>query len=256
MAYLSSGDVRVPVKGILFDKDGTLLDFNFMWGLWSQQLIERLKPYAEGVDWGRAMGLIIEGDNVEFDPFGPMAMASNVHIEGILAWHLYLKDIPWNKAIQIVDQEVHHTNIAMQSIRPVRPLNGLIPFLQQCREAGVLVGVATADVTPIAEQHVEWLGIKDHFSAIVGSDQVRRGKPHPEMALLACGQMGLKPEDVIMIGDTYADIELGYNARMRATVQVGVEDVSSTQRTGQVIPDIRVKDYTQLSIGKDEGAAG
>ena len=56
------------------------------------------------------------------------------------------------------------------------------------------------------------MGITDLFDTIIGNDDVKNTKPHPEPVLLALSRLGLEKNEVIMIGDNYHDIEGGQNA--------------------------------------------
>jgi phosphoglycolate phosphatase len=230
----------------LFDKDGTLLDFASMWGEWAIQLIHRMKTHDADADWEQAIGIAITNDHAEVDPRGPLAMASNAHFEAILAWHLYRKGYAWNQALQIVDAEVKRTIQALEAARPIRPVKGLLTFLDQCRDAGIPLGVATSDATDMAVLHLDWLGIRDRFAVVIGSDQVAKGKPHPEMAMRACAAMGLDPQDVVMIGDTQADVDMAKNAGMRAVIQICGSPAAS--RTDMASPDAVISNYLELSL--------
>jgi len=50
---------------------------------------------------------------------------------------------------------------------------------------------------------------------LVCPDHVEQSKPAPDMLLLACQQMGVKPEEVLFIGDDARDIESGRAAGCR-----------------------------------------
>ncbi|PZD96013.1 HAD family hydrolase [Paenibacillus sambharensis] len=226
MINLYSGSASWPVRGIIFDKDGTILDFQHMWGRWTQILLEKLTGFGGEPDWHAALGIRAAGDTVVHDPDGPLAMASNEQTIAILAWHLYREGLPWNRAVSLVSQAVMETNRELEELRPVQPMPGLLSFLERCREAGIKMAVATSDDTAMAEQHLEWLGIRRYFQAVVGADRVKRGKPHPDMAVLACLELGLQPEEAVMIGDTKADIQMAAEAGMKAGIMIGGADSS------------------------------
>ncbi len=54
--------------------------------------------------------------------------------------------------------------------------------------------------------------ITKYFDLIFTSDDVKYSKPHPEIVLLACKKLKVKPKDVILIGDTESDIKAGHAA--------------------------------------------
>ncbi|OKL36290.1 pyrophosphatase PpaX [Domibacillus mangrovi] len=57
------------------------------------------------------------------------------------------------------------------------------------------------------------------FDVIIGLDDVENPKPHPEPVEKALAALGSKPEEAIMVGDNYHDIEGGQNA---GTMTAGV----------------------------------
>jgi len=84
----------------------------------------------------------------------------------------------------------------------------------------------TALVTNTPKQGVESLlrrlGILDSFDLIVTGDDVREGKPSPEIVLLACERLGISPAEALLVGDTQSDVEAGRRAGCRV-VGIGIE---------------------------------
>lgn len=56
------------------------------------------------------------------------------------------------------------------------------------------------------------LGIIDRFSFIAGAQDVKQGKPAPDMVLLALEVLGISAEQCLVVGDTVYDIEMGHRA--------------------------------------------
>lgn len=51
-----------------------------------------------------------------------------------------------------------------------------------------------------------------YFDVIVGGDEIKRGKPEPDMMLKACRLLGIKPENTLLVGDTKSDVIAGKKA--------------------------------------------
>ena len=62
------------------------------------------------------------------------------------------------------------------------------------------------------ERFLEHYGVRKHFTAVIGAQTTRRMKPHPEPLLFAAHEMGVAPQDCLMIGDTTIDIRTGVAA--------------------------------------------
>ncbi|MGP3973660.1 HAD family hydrolase [Streptomyces sp. 8N114] len=97
---------------------------------------------------------------------------------------------------------------------------GVASGLLQLREAGRKLGIATSKVHAAAVKTVELTAIAEQFDAIAGHDSVPRGKPHPDMALKVAEELGLAPQECVVVGDATGDIEMGVAAGM-ATIGVG-----------------------------------
>ncbi|MBC7114872.1 MAG: HAD family hydrolase [Archaeoglobi archaeon] len=85
----------------------------------------------------------------------------------------------------------------------------------------------TALVTNTPRKIIEFLlnslHIRDFFDVIVTGDEVKLGKPHPEIILKACERLGVSPEEVVLVGDTQSDVIAGKSAGCRAIIGVGID---------------------------------
>jgi HAD superfamily hydrolase (TIGR01509 family) len=63
-----------------------------------------------------------------------------------------------------------------------------------------------------AVQILKKFGIDKYFKMIITSDQVQNGKPAPDIVFEACRRLDVKPEKVILIGDTKSDVKAGHSA--------------------------------------------
>lgn len=59
---------------------------------------------------------------------------------------------------------------------------------------------------------LEKFNIQHHFSVRITSDQIEKGKPEPDMIFKACHKLHVKPDSVVLIGDTQNDIKAGHAA--------------------------------------------
>ncbi|WP_407636299.1 HAD family hydrolase [Paenibacillus curdlanolyticus] len=219
---LTIGQQHYTVKGILFDKDGTLLDFVALWGTWCQfayaHFAERFDGPIAPLDqlWGlKSDGA---GQVVDYDCNGPVAMGSIGDLLSTLAWQGYQQGQPWGESIRLARACKEAADAEIQRIRPARPLPGVVDFVHQCYGLGLLLGVVTADETEDSKRHLEWMGIRPLFASVIGDDAVERGKPFPDMVYKACGELDLAPRDVAVIGDTNGDMQMGNAAGAAVTI--------------------------------------
>ncbi|TVX89419.1 HAD family hydrolase [Paenibacillus agilis] len=220
MAELSVGGNRVQVKGVLLDKDGTLLQFISLWGRWAETVLEGLERELrlEGAELPEGPGFLLgveldEGRHVlSHDRFGPLAMGSPSQMIGIAAYYLYRAGVPWNDAVRRATDVFEHANAGNVLNAKIEPVRGVVAFLERCKQLGLKLGVVTADDKEPSQDHLTKMGIRQHFDSVVGDDCVSHGKPYPDMVYLACEELGLEPKDVVVIGDSTGDMEMSASA--------------------------------------------
>lgn len=208
---------EICCRAILFDKDGTLLDFLQLWGPWAESMLEQLQGWMHErsasftVELEKVLGTVHDrhGRLIGYDVQGPLAIAAIDECNGWLAGQIYAAGTPWNEAITTIRQ---FSSAAMKSVRErksAEPMPGLLELLQRCREAQIPLAVVTSDSTSAAEAHLQWMGIRSFFTSIVGCDRVTRGKPDGESFQLACQELSVEPHEAVVIGDSNGDMQMG-----------------------------------------------
>ena len=79
------------------------------------------------------------------------------------------------------------------------------------------------------------LGIGEYFDAVISSEEVRAGKPEPDVFLAAAAKMGVAPRDCIVIEDAPAGIEAARRAGMKS---VGVLTTHRELKADLVAPSL------------------
>ncbi|MGQ9683140.1 MAG: HAD family hydrolase [Anaerolineae bacterium] len=97
---------------------------------------------------------------------------------------------------------------------------GVEDLLATCQSLGLGLAVATGDRRWRAEATLQALGVDGLFSSIVGIDDVAVGKPAPDMIHVACERLGCSPGEVIVVGDSPADLMMGRAAGVAACIGV------------------------------------
>jgi beta-phosphoglucomutase family hydrolase len=88
----------------------------------------------------------------------------------------------------------------------LKPLPGVLDLLKGLKAAGFKIGLASSAPPENIRLVTETLGIGDYLDAIVGGRDVVRGKPDPEVFLLAARKLGVAPQDCIGIEDAIAGV--------------------------------------------------
>ncbi len=121
------------------------------------------------------------------------------------------------------------------------PLPGLREFLAAARAAGVRLGLGTGSLAENIDFVLDGLSLRDRFDAVVGADEVRRGKPDPETFLTLARKLGAAPADCVVFEDALLGEEAARAAGMRL-VAVTTTHASRDFRR----PDLSIADFSGL----------
>ncbi|MCF2904584.1 HAD family hydrolase [Octadecabacter sp. CECT 8868] len=192
------------IKGVIFDKDGTLFDFNATWGAWARGMLaaetanapEMLAPLAQALGYDLDAGL-----------FKPQSIVIAGTIEDVaLAALPYLPD---SETAPIIAR----FNAATMDVPQVEAAP-LVPFLDRLKTASLKLGVATNDAEEPARAHLDVAGATRFFDFIAGFDSGFGGKPAAGQLHAFCATTGLSPDVCAMVGDSTHDLHAGRAAGM------------------------------------------
>lgn len=192
-------------QALLFDKDGTLFDFQKTWGPWVGVVIDQLAAGDSGMaaEMDAAMGYDRASKTVAPDS---IVIAGTVE-QGAAAISHFRPDMSLQQLMVIFDETG-----AQATPVEVLPLG---PFLDQLAHMGVRYGVATNDSEYVARVQLRVLNLEDRFDFIAGFDSGYGGKPGPGMCSAYARFTGLAPEQIAMVGDSTHDLGAGRAAGMQ-----------------------------------------
>ena len=98
----------------------------------------------------------------------------------------------------------------------VFPLPGVIEWVNRLNERAWLQAVASSAPRANVDAVLEAMGTANSFQAIVSAEDVRHGKPDPEVFLLAASRLILPPECCIVVEDAAAGLQAARRAGMRS----------------------------------------
>jgi HAD superfamily hydrolase (TIGR01509 family) len=93
---------------------------------------------------------------------------------------------------------------------------GLVEFLGFLEERRIPRAVATSTDTELAIHKLRRAGVLRHFDVVVGGDQVSRGKPEPDIYLLAAARIRQSPANCLAIEDSEPGVRAASAAGMRS----------------------------------------
>lgn len=208
-------------EGVIFDLDGTLLDSMLMW-----KDIDRDYLGGFGIPCPPDLQLMIEGMSV------PQTAA-------FFKEHFGLAD-----SIEQIMEDWNRMAYDFYCSR-LKLKEGAFAYLQLLKEQGMKLGLGTSNYRNLTDECLKAHGIGGMFDAVCTSEDVRNGKPDPEIYLKAAAKMGVAPENCAVFEDLPAGILAAKNAGMFA---VGVYDFCSVKVDDKkhALSDLYVTSLTEL----------
>ena len=128
-----------------------------------------------------------------------------------------------------------------------RTVDGFDAFIETARARGFKLAVATSASPGSARFVLDEMGLRERFDEIViGTIDVPRGKPHPDVFLKAADRCGVMPAQSIVFEDAPLGVEAARRAGMRAVVLTTTLPASAFAEFDNVIAI--VNDFTQLDV--------
>ena len=188
------------IRGILFDKDGTLLDYHSSWS----EINEKAAAFAAAGQSKLQQKLLRVGG---MNPVTKITQADSALAAGNTLDICKL----WIKAgspIQIDMLRIGLDRIFIEAARHCKPAPKLKKTIIQLVGQGYLLGVASSDSEAAIDLFLTSQGLTSKFDFIAGYDSGFGHKPNSGMLLGFCNAMNLLPEEVAVVGDNTHDLQM------------------------------------------------
>ena len=216
----------IEVKNIsaaLFDMDGTIIDSRWMWRSIDIEYLGRFGiPFPEDLQ-ASISGMSFSETAVYFkERFSLGDSLDKIKSDwNEMAFYKYTHEVPLKE--------------------------GVSDFLRDLRSKNIACAIATSNSRELVDAVVGALGVKDDFGAIVTACEAGRGKPAPDIYLLAADMLGADPKECIVFEDIANGLYAGKAAGMR-TCAVWDEFSEKDWEDIKEIADISIRDYTQIRL--------
>ena len=206
MLTILKSEHRAPVRGVLFDLDGVVIDteklYTRFWMEASRDLGHpmTLEQALQMRSLGRSLG------QAKIDSFfGPVLRYQDLRA----------------RRIELMD-----AYIAEHGVEEKPGIRALLALLQEKR---IPCAITSSSSVPLIRQHLGSLGIIDGFTALCSGRDVPNGKPAPDIYLAGAAAIGVAPEHCLAIEDSPAGIEAAWRAGCMSVI------VPDMDQPGEVI---------------------
>ena len=181
----------LDARGVIFDMDGVLVDSGAHHrAAWRALLDELGERPAREEHWRLTIGRP-----------GTEAVAL-----------LLGRPVPEAEARRLAGRKrAHYQRLARAGVVAIP---GAPTFVETLAARGIPRAVATSAAREDAERLLAGLGLRRHFEVVVASEDVWRGKPDPEVYLLAARRLGLEPGACLVFEDSVVGVEAARRAGM------------------------------------------
>jgi beta-phosphoglucomutase family hydrolase len=125
----------------------------------------------------------------------------------------------------------------------VKPIPGVENLVRSLKKRGMKLAVASASVPEFIRLVLSELGLEECFDAVTSSVEVEKGKPAPDIFLLAAKKLGVPPKECVVIED-------GRNG-MVAAKKAGMKCIGLVEKDGDYPADLLIRNFSELKADDD-----
>ncbi len=189
MIYLYKNPIPYPVKGVLFDMDGIVLDTEKLYGrFWREAAIALGYPMS----WEQALGMR-----------SLSRVAGQAKLESYFGKGISIEEVR-AKRIELMEQYIDEYG--------VEPKLGIYELLDFLDAQGIPKAITTSSPIERVRKYLAPLNLLDRFDKICTGYDVAKGKPEPDIYLYGAASLGLAPEQCLAIEDSPAGVLSAYRA--------------------------------------------
>ncbi|MGB0798987.1 MAG: HAD family hydrolase, partial [Planktomarina sp.] len=193
------------IEAVIFDKDGTLFDFQATWGHWTGTVLDQLCGDDLALKSRVAEDLYYDLVGRKILPNSIVVAATPLEIATHMGAHFPQYSV----------NDLMHTLNDLAENSPQVMVTDLTKFCASLRTRRIKLAVMTNDAERPAKAHLKAAGALAAFDFVIGSDSGYGGKPSAAPLLALSDMLGVAAGNCVMVGDSTHDLISGQAAGMK-----------------------------------------
>ena len=209
------------MKAVIFDMDGVLVDS---------------QPYHFKADIDTMAEYGVIKDQKFYESFAGTLTADRMRT----LKEMFGLDVP------VEEMTIKRENMILDIMgkEGIKPVSGIPEFLRSIKEKGLTTAVASSSDYKLINLILDRLKIAKYFDSVTSGSDVKRGKPSPDVFLLAAERIGIEPAECLVVEDSENGVKAAKAAGMKALGYInptsGKQDLS--------LADFITDDFKKISI--------
>lgn len=209
------------MKAVIFDMDGVLVDS---------------QPYHFKADIDTMAEYGVIKDQKFYESFAGTLTADRMRT----LKEMFGLDVP------VEEMTIKRENMILDIMgkEDIKPVSGIPEFLRSIKEKGLTTAVASSSDYKLINLILDRLKIAQYFDSVTSGSDVKRGKPSPDVFLLAAERIGIEPSECLVVEDSENGVKAAKAAGMKALGYInptsGKQDLS--------LADFITDDFKKISI--------
>ena len=187
--YHPEWGVQRPIRGVLFDMDGLVLDSE---KLYSRFWREACAAYGYDMSYGQSLKM----------------RALNSRLGEAMLKSFFGPDTDYvtirTKRIELMDAFIEENGVELKP--------GILELMAHLEEKKIPAAIASSSPLPRIRSHLSRHGLDVRFAALCSGYEVEKGKPEPDIYRYAAKCLGLRPEECMALEDAPSGITSAYRA--------------------------------------------
>jgi HAD superfamily hydrolase (TIGR01509 family) len=219
-------------KCVIFDMDGVIIDS---------------EPIHVASEKELCASLGIHISQTEHDSF--IGTTSKIMWQGIKKAYKLRQSIP-----ELIALERSYYVKYLKREKDVKPIEGAVEFIKELWTHDFNLGIASSSPHSQINLILDKFGLKPYFGTVVSGDDVKHGKPHPEIFLKTARLMDARPDTCIIIEDSHNGVTAAKKAKMKCigfkNPNSGDQDLSGADKIIHSLKELSIHEVEDMADGK------